>query len=104
MPRWAYDKYAPVLPEGALLLYNCNIVSPADSAAEQAGYPMETILRETGTGALNMVALGILTAHSGCARIESVEQAIRQMFEDKPEAAEGNCKAFYSGVSAVKKK
>ena len=100
----AYDKYAPILPQGALLLYNSNIVAPAVSAAEQEGYPMETLLRKTGAGALNMVALGILTARSGCAQIESVEQAIRQKFEDKPEAADGNCKAFYAGASAVRNK
>jgi len=98
----AYDKYAPVLPQGALLLYNSDKVTPCESKAEQAGYPMETILQEAGAGALNMVALGILTARTGCAEIGSAAEAIRQKFEEKPKAADDNKRAFYAGVTAVK--
>jgi 2-oxoglutarate ferredoxin oxidoreductase subunit gamma len=93
----AYNKYAPSLGKGALLLYDDSI-DPLPSQARQICLPLAKIAKEVNNpSGINLVALGALVKLTGIVSEASVASAIQDEFKGKEKLAELNLKAFYAG-------
>lgn len=97
----AYDRYAGKLPETALLIYDSDVVKPAEGG-RQLGVPMSSMAQEAGAvGSQNMVALGLLSAMGGIVEMEPLEKLVQRKFAAKPKVVERNLKALNAGHGCV---
>ncbi|WP_027718018.1 2-oxoacid:acceptor oxidoreductase family protein [Desulfovirgula thermocuniculi] len=97
-PR-AYDLYVPLLPAGAFLFYDRDLVSPRHlpEGVHSYGLPFYRRAREMGRPeVLNMVALGAMAAHTGIVKLDSLEKAIEKRFPT--EVAAFNIRALRAGA------
>jgi 2-oxoglutarate ferredoxin oxidoreductase subunit gamma len=98
----AYDRYVGVLRQKTLFLYNSNQVKEVASAAKQVGLPMENIAAQAGApGAINVVALGMLTGLTQCVQPASIKEMLARRFKDRQNVLENNVRAFKAGLDAV---
>ncbi|MDR2180809.1 MAG: 2-oxoacid:acceptor oxidoreductase family protein [Synergistaceae bacterium] len=100
----AYDRYVDVLKPKTLFLYNSNQVKEAPSPARQVGLPMEEMAAQAGApAAVNIVALGILTALTKCVQPTSIQEMLTRHFKGRQDVLGANIKAFEAGLEEAGK-
>jgi len=96
----AYDRYSGTLTPDAVLVYDSDTVAPVpERAASEKGYPLTSL---AGPGAVNMAALGIITAVSGAVSRESVLGLIRERMNSPQPLRKGSEEAFRKGFEAAR--
>lgn len=96
----AYDKYAKLINENGILVYDCNSVDPVDDLkARQYGFPITDAAREIGNIATaNIISLGLIVKMTGVVSVESVTNVLKEQFSKKPKMYEMNLNAFNKGL------
>jgi len=96
----AYDRYGGTLAPDAVLVYDSDTVTPVpERAASEKGFP---ITSQAGSGAVNMAALGIITAVSGAVSRKSVLELIREKMNSSRPLKKGSEEAFRKGFESVR--
>lgn len=95
----AYQRYAGTLPEGTLLIYNSDQVTPQEGLPGQEGFPITTMAREAGNPATaNIIAMGLVVARTGLVTPKAAKKAIADFFSSKSDAVVAmNHRAFDLG-------
>ncbi len=104
MSQEAYDRYAPGLGEGGIILVDDTLVSQYDGDSPAVKPVPITELAEKEIGRVivaNMVALGVLVALTSVVSMEAARQAIENSVP--PGTEELNLKAFDLGVATAEK-
>jgi 2-oxoglutarate ferredoxin oxidoreductase subunit beta len=105
MSQEAYAKYAPTLADGATLLIDDGLVTPADdhrTDLKTFGLPATRMAEELGNNrAANAVMLGFWAAIIGCIRKEAMQQSLAASVP--PKTVEINLKAFDVGYDGGRK-
>ena len=96
----AYDKYAKLINENCILVYDCNSIDPVDDLkARQYGFPITDTAREIGNIATaNIISLGLIVKMTGVVSVESVTNVLKEQFSKKPKIYEMNLNAFNKGL------
>jgi|SRR5665648_38772 len=96
----AYDKYVTSINHDAILIYDSSMVkNTKESKTKQICFPFTEIAREMGNSAVaNIIALGVIVRHTGILKEESIINAIRDEYGDRPKVFELNMKAFRKGL------
>lgn len=96
----AYDRYIDKIDSDAILIYDSSLVTQIkDSKAKQYGFPFTDLARELGNITVaNVIALGAIIKMSGILSQESVLNAIKDKYEEKPKVMELNTKALEKGL------
>lgn len=104
MSQEAYDRYAPELGEGGIILVDDSLVDQYDADSPAVKPVSITGLAEKEVGRVivaNMVALGVLVTLTSVVSMEAVTRAIENSVP--PGTEEMNLKAFRLGVAAAEK-
>ena len=98
MSQPALEKYRPNLKKGGILVYDSDLVKPANGGIHAFGLPATDIARKAfgRDVAANVVMLGCLAALTGVARRESLRQAISEAVP--PKTVDMNLTAFEDGL------
>ena len=96
----AYDRYIDKIDSDAILIYDSSLVTQIkDSKAKQYGFPFTDLARELGNITVaNVIALGAIIKMSGILSQESVLNAIKDKYDEKPKVMELNTKALEKGL------
>lgn len=96
----AYDRYVKKVNENCILVYDSNSIEPIKNVkVKQYGFPITDIAREVGNLATaNIISLGIIVKITGVVSQESVANAIKEQFYERPRVYEMNLKAFNKGM------
>ncbi|NYB75192.1 2-oxoacid:acceptor oxidoreductase family protein [Sedimentibacter hydroxybenzoicus DSM 7310] len=96
----SYDKYAKLINENCILVYDCNSIDPVDHLkARQYGFPITDAAREIGNIATaNIISLGLIVKMTGVVSVESVTNVLKEQFSKKPKIYEMNLNAFNKGL------
>jgi len=100
MSQEAYEKFSPALLPDGMLVYESELVNPADGAkgAKQAGIPSTRIAEELGRKIVsNIVMTGFFAAVTDVVSREAVEKAIRDSVPPGTERL--NLTAFEKGYA-----
>lgn len=100
----AYDAYVDSVQQDGIVIYDSGLVKVNENSLVQHGYPItEIALANGGKQTANLVAMGILIALTNIAKIESVEQALKNRFGEESAITAGNIRSFRAGVQCVNK-
>ncbi len=96
MSQAGYDKYADLLRQNGVVLYDLDMVRPPEITADSFPIPATRIAEELGRKMMaNIVMLGFVTAVTGAA---SVEAMIKSVCDSVPSGTEdANTAAFNKG-------
>lgn len=96
MSQAGYDKYADLLKEGGVVLYDQDMVKPPDLSADCFSIPATRIAEELGRKMMaNIVMVGFVTATTGAASHEAMHKAVCDSVPNGTE--EANTAAFNKG-------
>jgi 2-oxoglutarate ferredoxin oxidoreductase subunit gamma len=97
MAQPAWDKYAKTMKDGAILIYESDLVEPSNGSAKRYGLPAMELARETfGREVVaNVIMLGCLGGLTGVVSRESLRKAISENVPAK--SVEMNLGAFDEG-------
>jgi 2-oxoglutarate ferredoxin oxidoreductase subunit gamma len=97
MSQPALDKYYPQLREGGLLIYDSDLVEPAEGADRAVGLPATKIAQKTfGRDVVaNVIMLGCLAGLTGVVSPDSLRRAISESVP--PKTVKMNLEAFEEG-------
>lgn len=78
----AYQRYQEAaLPEGAVLIYDSDQVTPGKPRGNHIGVPILSMARELGNPATaNIIAMGLVTRYTGLVSPEAAKQSITRFF------------------------
>jgi 2-oxoglutarate ferredoxin oxidoreductase subunit gamma len=97
----ALEKYASFAEKGVPIFYDATLAK-SRTGANLSGYPFTKIAGELGsTAAVNILALGTLSAAGRMVKTQSLAEVIRRHFRGK--AQELNLKALQTGVDLLRK-
>jgi len=101
LSQQAYNKHKHSLKEGGMLVVDSNNVRLDEGEAGHA-FPMTDIARdEIGSPqSVNMVALGVVAALDGAAKLESLKKSVKERVPDHTKKQ--NLAALMAGYNAVK--
>nr|WP_326183918.1 2-oxoacid:acceptor oxidoreductase family protein [uncultured Oscillibacter sp.] len=95
----AYQKYAPVVSEDTLLIYDQDAITPVESQAKQVGFPIASTARAMGNAtSANILSLGIILGKTELMDAECLRKAIRKRFGHNPAAVEKNETMLNAGI------
>jgi len=101
----AYLKYAESAPDGMLLIYDQDAVTPTESRARQLGFPITATAEAMGNAtSANILALGILLGEMPLLDIQCVTEAIRRRFGSNAKAVEKNLALLNKGLEMAREK
>ncbi len=94
----AYDRLAASLQGSAVLIFDSDAVTEAESKPQQVGFPLTSTARELDLmGSYNLLALG---AFMSCADLIGVEPMLQILKENsKSDRGKRNLRAFHRGLS-----
>ncbi len=103
MAQVAYDKYVKVLDENTTLIYDSSLVfETIESRARQCGIPITDMAKEMGNvTSANIIACGIIVKMTNIVALNSVIDAIKDIFSHKPKVLDLNLNAFNKGIEVV---
>ena len=90
----AYDRYAPVRDEKALLIYDSDVVAPSPRKSGR-----EVGLSLSARGSANMAALGAAASLTGAVTEESVLEAMKNREASSQPLRKGSEEAFRKGFA-----
>lgn len=98
----SFAKFEPLVKPGGLLIINSSLINskPSRTDIKVLYVPCNKIAGELGNAkALNMIALGSLSANTGAISVESIIKAFPKVFTRlKPELVDINVKALKKGA------
>ncbi len=99
----AYDRYASVIEQGAVLIYDSSMIQDVRSSEVNGqGYPITVAARELGSETVaNIIAIGIITKITGVVAPESVLEVIKDRFGSRGTMLDLNIKAFNKGLEFI---
>ncbi len=96
----AYDRYTQGKAGNAWLLYDSDVVTPSDEAADrETGFSLSAL---GAHGSANMAALGLVVAATGAVKEESVLEAVKNREASPQPLRKGSEEAFKKGFAAGK--
>ena len=102
MNQPSLDRFEPDVSKGGLIVMNESMThrSLKRGDLEKISVPATDIANEMGNlKVANIVILGAFIKHTGLLKLESIEQALRDLFgAKKPEMVELNIKALHAGA------
>lgn len=101
----AYDKFAPRVKPGGVLIVNSSLAKPDNVRDDIAiiEIPATDIANELGNSSIaNMVCLGAVLPSLGLVNYEKVEKTMDKLTKKRPELLEVNLTAINKGISFVK--
>ncbi len=99
MNQPSYDKFAPLVRPGGLIVYDSSLVTPAARAeVRQAGGTFTAIAGELGnTRVCSMVAVGRVVRETQVAALATVQAQVQALTSKRPELAALNVQAVARG-------
>ena len=101
MNRPSYDKFAPLVKPGGVILSNSTLVpvSLERDDLDEVRIPVSEIAKDVGNiRAANIVAVSAFTARSGILDLDALRQAVRDEFAKKPQMIDINMAAVDAGI------
>lgn len=87
----AYQRYAPIVGENTVLIYDEDAITPMKSKAKQLGFPILATAEAMGNvTSANILSLGIILGETGLMDVECLRKAIWKRFAGKPTVVEKN--------------
>lgn len=99
------DKFEQKLEQGGTLLINSSIVSRKAARDDIKTYyiPVDQLAHEVNPRGGNLIMLGILLDLFKTLSVESAEEAVRQVFKEKPALIDVNLKCLHYGMNHLQK-